>query len=58
MLTCKHLYVKYIGRQQSSEKDGFLRLYNCLICGSTITLDNLSQNVIITNKEEIKNEET
>jgi len=50
MSICKHKYVKYAGEQETLIKGKYLKLYNCLNCGSTITLNNNPNSKIINNK--------
>lgn len=38
-IKCKHNIVTYIGEQETLKPNKFLKLYNCLICDSTIILE-------------------
>lgn len=50
MLTCEHSFVFYIGDQETLTKGKVLKLYQCIECGSTITLGKKSKSKILKNK--------
>ncbi len=54
MSLCKHKYVKYAGEQETLMEGKYLKLYNCLNCKSTITLNNNPNSKIINNKHGFK----
>ncbi|MFC1541674.1 hypothetical protein ACFL50_04395 [Candidatus Latescibacterota bacterium] len=33
---CKHTYITYLGEQETSVKNVYLKLYNCLKCHTTL----------------------
>ena len=35
---CKHKHLVFLGKQEILNADGFLALFNCMDCRSTITL--------------------
>ena len=51
MSLCKHLYVRYLGKQETLIRDKYLELYQCLECGSTITLNGKPQSRIIQSEK-------
>ena len=40
MAKCRHDYVTFLGKQETLEEGRYINLYQCLKCGSTITLIN------------------
>lgn len=50
MSMCEHSFVFYIGDQETLTKGKFLKLYQCIECGSTITLGKKSRSKILKNK--------
>ena len=50
MSMCEHSFVFYIGDQETLTKGKFLKLYQCIECGSTITLGKKSKSKILKNK--------
>jgi len=55
MAICPHLFVVYIGVQKTLTEGKFLKLYQCLNCGSTITLNDNSKSKIIKPSKNIEN---
>ena len=54
MSSCKHKYVKYAGEQETLVEGKYLKLYHCLNCKSTITLNNNPNSRIIDNNHRLK----
>ena len=53
MSACKHPHTKYLGEQETLIEEDYLKLYNCLNCGSTVVLKSNPKSVIanaITNR--------
>ena len=48
MYACKHPYIKYLGEQETLVKGEYLKLYNCLNCGTTIVYEKNTKSVIVT----------
>ena len=46
MAKCKHNYVTFLGKQETLEEGKYINLYQCLKCGSTITLTNNSHSKV------------
>ncbi|NVM05304.1 MAG: hypothetical protein HWN67_23505 [Candidatus Helarchaeota archaeon] len=55
MAICPHMFVTYIGEQETLIEDKFLKLYQCVNCGSTITLKKDSKSTIINHNKNIIN---
>jgi len=55
MAICPHLFVTYVGIQKTLTEGKFLKLYQCLNCGSTITLSNNPKSKIINPNKNIEN---
>jgi len=54
MTICPHLFVTYIGIQKTLTEGKFLKLYQCLNCGSTITLINNPKSKIVNSNKNIE----
>ncbi len=48
---CKHHYVTYLGEQETLRKAKSLKLYHCISCQSTITLNKNNNSKIIGNMD-------
>ena len=55
MSSCKHEYLKYLGRQKfSEERTYYLELYNCISCGSTVALEEKLQKIVVIENKNIE----
>ena len=49
MAVCKHKNVVYVGKQETAIEGKFIDLYQCVHCGSTITLENIETSKTVDN---------
>jgi len=50
---CDHPVVKFIGKQETPQKNKTIDLYQCMICGSTIVLENGKKDKVVLSKEKL-----